>query len=68
MVRVLRLRVTVRLGLSNLRTIDQNHPRLPGLVGTRRINHSGFCLSRDDRVAVASATRHASHLHFAPYR
>jgi len=30
-------------------------PGLPGLVGTRRINCSGFCWSRDDGVAVASA-------------
>ena len=34
-------------------------------TGTRRINH-GFCWSRDDGVAVASAEPHASYLHFAP--
>ena len=40
----------------------------PGLlvwVSTGRINHSGFCWSRDDRVAVASAEPYASYLHFA---
>ena len=30
-------------------------PGLPRWVGTRRINHSGFCWSRHDRVAEASA-------------
>ena len=34
--------------------------------GTRRINHSGFCWSRHDGVAVASAEPYASYLHFAP--
>ena len=41
-------------------------PRLPGWVCTRRINHSGFCWSRHDGVAVASAEPYASYLHFAP--
>ena len=41
-------------------------PGLPGWVGTRRINHSGFCWSRDDGVALASAEPYASYLHFAP--
>ena len=41
-------------------------PGLPRWVGTRRINHSGFCWSRDDGVAVASAEPYASYLHFAP--
>ena len=41
-------------------------PGLPGWVGTRRINHSGFCWSRHDWVAVASAEPYASYLHFAP--
>ena len=41
-------------------------PGLPGWVGTRRINHSGFCWSRHDGVAVASAEPYASYLHFAP--
>ena len=40
-------------------------PGLHGWVGTRRINHSGFCSSRDDGVAVASAEPYASYLHFA---
>ena len=39
---------------------------LPGWVGTRRINHSGFCWSRHDGVAMASAEPYASYLHFAP--
>jgi len=39
---------------------------LPGWVSTSRINHSGFCWSRDDGVAVASAEQYASYLHFAP--
>ena len=39
---------------------------LPRWVGTRRINHSGFCWSRHDGVAVASAEPYASYLHFAP--
>ena len=37
---------------------------LPRWVGTRKINHPGFCWSRDDGVAVASAEPHASYLHF----
>ena len=41
-------------------------PGLPRWVGTRRINHSGFCWSRHDGVAVASAEPYASYLHFAP--
>ena len=41
-------------------------PGLSGWVGTRRINHSGFCWSRHDGVAVASAEPYASYLHFAP--
>ena len=40
-------------------------PGLPRWVGTRRINHSGFCWSRHDGVAVASAEPYASYLHFA---
>ena len=40
-------------------------PGLPRWVGTRRINHSGFCWSRHDEVAVASAEPHASYLRFA---
>ena len=39
---------------------------LPGWVGTRRIHHSGFCWSRHDWLAVASAEPYASYLHFAP--
>ena len=39
---------------------------LPRWVGTRRINYSGFCWSRDDGLAVASAEPHASYLHLAP--
>ena len=39
---------------------------LPRWVGTRRINHSEFCWSRDDAVAVASAETYASYLHFIP--
>ena len=39
-------------------------PWLPRWVGTRRINHSGFCWSRHDGVAVASAEPYASYLHF----
>ena len=35
-------------------------------AGTRKINHSGFCWSRHDGVAVASAEPYASYLHFAP--
>ena len=35
-------------------------------VSTRRVNHSGFCWSRDDGVALASAEPYASYLHFAP--
>ena len=38
----------------------------PRWVGTRRINHSGFCRSRHDEVAVASVEPHASYVHFAP--
>ena len=41
-------------------------PGLPGWVGTRRINRSGFCWSRDDGVAVASAEPYANYLNFAP--
>ena len=41
-------------------------PGLPRWVGTRRINHSGFCWSRHDGVTVASAEPNASYLHFAP--
>ena len=41
-------------------------PGLPRWVGTRRINRSGFCWSRHDGVAVASAEPYASYLHFAP--
>ena len=41
-------------------------PGLPMWVGTRRIDHSGFCWSRLDRVAVASAEPYASYLHFSP--
>ena len=40
-------------------------PGLPRWVGTRTINHSGFCWSKHDEVAVASAEQHASYLHFA---
>ena len=40
-------------------------PGLPRWVSTRRINHSGFCWSRHDGVAVASAEPYASYLHFA---
>jgi len=40
-------------------------PGLPGWIATRRINHSGFCWSRDDEVAVASPEPYASYLHFA---
>ena len=40
-------------------------PGLPRWVGTRRINHSGFCWSRHDGVAVASSEPYASYLHFA---
>ena len=40
-------------------------PGLPRWVGTRRINHSGFCWSRHDGVAVASVEPYASYLHFA---
>ena len=39
---------------------------LPGWVSTRRTNHSGFCWSRDDGVAEASAEPYVSYLHFAP--
>jgi len=39
-------------------------PGIPRWVGTRRINHSGFCWSR--HVTVASAEPWASYLHFAP--
>ena len=38
---------------------------LPRWVSTRRINHSEFCWSRHDGVAVASAEPYASYLHFA---
>ena len=38
----------------------------PRWVGTRRINHSGFCWSRHDGVAMASAELYASYLHFTP--
>ena len=38
----------------------------PRWVGTRRINHSGFCWSRHDGAAVAPAEPYASYLHFAP--
>ena len=31
-------------------------PGLPGWIGTRRINHSGFCWNRDGGVAVESAS------------
>ena len=41
-------------------------PGLPRWVGTRRTNHSGFCWSRHEGVAVASAEPYASYLHFAP--
>ena len=41
-------------------------PGLPEWVGTRRINHSGFCWSRHDGVAVASAEPYTSYFHFAP--
>ena len=41
-------------------------PGLARWVGTRRINHSEFCWSRHDGVAVASAEPYASYLHFAP--
>ena len=41
-------------------------PGLPKWVGTRRINCSGFCWSRDDGMAVASAEPYASYLHFSP--
>jgi len=47
----------------NLTTIC---PGLPRWVSTRRINHSGFCWSRHDGVAVASAKPYASYLHFVP--
>ena len=40
-------------------------PGLSRWVSTRRINHSGFCWSRHDGVAVASAEPYASYLHFA---
>ena len=33
---------------------------------TRRTNHFGFCWSRHDGVAVASAEPYASYLHFTP--
>ena len=45
---------------------------LPGWVGTRRINHSGFCWSRDDGVAVVGwlveqcLTSHQTH--YSSYR
>jgi len=39
---------------------------LPRWVGTRRTNHSGFCWSRHNGVAVASAELYASYLHFTP--
>ena len=39
---------------------------LPRWVGTRKIKHSGFCWSRHDGVAVASAEPYASYLQFAP--
>ena len=41
-------------------------PGLPRWVSSSRINHSGFCWSRHDEVAVASAEPYASYLHFAP--
>ena len=41
-------------------------PGLPRWVDARRINRSGFCWSRDDGVAVASAEPYASYLHLAP--
>jgi len=40
-------------------------PGLPRWVGTSRINHSGFCWSRDDGEAAASAEPYASYLHLA---
>ena len=40
-------------------------PGLPRWVANR-INHSAFCWSRDDGMAVASARPYASHLHLAP--
>ena len=39
-------------------------PGLPRWVGMRRINHSGFCWSRHNGVAVVSAEPYASYLHF----
>ena len=41
-------------------------PGLPRWVGTKMINHSRFCWSRHDGVAMASAEPYASYLHFAP--
>jgi len=40
-------------------------PGLSRWVGTSRTNHSGFCWSSHDGVAVASAEPCASYLHFA---
>ena len=41
-------------------------PGPPRWVSTRRINHAGFCWSRHNGAAVASAEPYASYLHFAP--
>jgi len=41
---------------------------LPGWADTKRINHSGFCRSRNDVGTVASAGPYASHLHLVPDR
>jgi len=35
----------------------------PGKLATERLNHSGFHEARNDGVTVASAGRHANHLH-----
>ena len=40
-------------------------PGQPGQDGTRRRNHSGFCETSDDEMAVTSAGPCASHLHLA---
>ena len=55
--------ITLHYNYNRFSTLCPGQPRW---VGTRSINHSGFCWSKDDGVAVASAEPYASYLHFAP--
>ena len=59
----------IKLGCSLVQLLQPFCNPLSGTtrwVDTRRINHSGFCWSRHDWVAVASTEPYASYLHFIP--